>query len=156
MTFSNLLKYYQFLDEFHSQRMLLKYSGIFRSERKPRSYQWLSIIKRELGLIPLLFLWSIKLVMNNLFYLSILSIFLVGCDSKPIDYSKRTRKSSYVRAGSTQTGRLSKSHERRGVSLSSRAYQNRLNSRSYNNRNKNRRKLRKGDQILNNHKLFRI
>jgi hypothetical protein len=38
MTFSNLLKYYQFLDDFQSQRMLLKYSGIFRSERQPRSY----------------------------------------------------------------------------------------------------------------------
>ncbi len=83
--------------------------------------------------------------MNNLFYLSILSIFLVGCDSKPIDYFKRTRKSSYVRAGSTQTGRLSKSHARRGVSLSSRAFKNRLNSRSYYNRNKNRRKLKMND-----------
>jgi hypothetical protein len=38
MTFSNRFKYYQFLDEFHSQRLFLKYSSIFRSERQPRSY----------------------------------------------------------------------------------------------------------------------
>jgi hypothetical protein len=32
-----------------------------------------------------------------------------------------------------------------GVSSSKRAFKNRINSRSYYNRNKNRRKLRKGD-----------
>lgn len=83
--------------------------------------------------------------MKKLLFITLVNIFLIGCDAKPIDYSKRTRKDSYVRAGSTQTGRLSKSHARRGVSLSSRAFKNRLNSRSYYNRNKNRRKLRKGD-----------
>ncbi len=71
-----------------------------------------------------------------------LSYFLIGCDAKPIDYNKRIRKPSYVRAGSTQSGRLNKSHARSGVSLSSRAYKNRLNSRSYYSRNKNRKKLR--------------
>ena len=74
--------------------------------------------------------------MKKLLYITLVHIFLIWCDAKPIDYSKHTRKSSYVRAGSTQTGRLSKSHARRGVSLSSRAFKNRLNSR---------RKLRKGD-----------
>ncbi len=83
--------------------------------------------------------------MAKLFVYSLILIFLIGCDAKPIDYSKRTRKSSYVQAGSTQTGRLSKSHARRGVSLSSRAFKNRLNSRSYYNRKKSRRKLRNGD-----------
>jgi hypothetical protein len=83
--------------------------------------------------------------MLKLLGISFLAFFLVSCDFKPIDYDKRTRKGSYVRAGSTQTGRLSKSHARRGVSLSSRAFKNRLNSRSYYNRNKNRRTLRKGD-----------
>lgn len=79
--------------------------------------------------------------MRKLLFITLVHIFLIGCDAKPIDYSKHTRKSSYVRAGSTNTGRLSKSHARRGVSLSSRAFKNRLNSRSYYNRNKNRRKL---------------
>ncbi len=83
--------------------------------------------------------------MKKILFITLVHIFLIGCDAKPIDYNKRIRKSSYVRAGSTQTGRLSKSHARRGVSLSSRAFKNRLNSRSYYNRNKNRRKLRKGD-----------
>lgn len=32
--------------------------------------------------------------------------FLIGCDAKPIDYDKIIHKSSYVRAGSAQTGRL--------------------------------------------------
>lgn len=83
--------------------------------------------------------------MKKLLFITLVNIFLIGCDAKPIDCSKRIRKGSYVRAGSTQTGHLSKSHARRGVSLSSRAFKNRLNSRSYYNRNKNRRKLRKGD-----------
>lgn len=81
--------------------------------------------------------------MKKLLYITLIHIILIGCDAKPIDYSKHTRKSSYVRAGSTQTGRLSKSHAKRGVSLSSRAFKNRLNSRSYYYRNKNRRKMRK-------------
>lgn len=80
--------------------------------------------------------------MKKLLIITLVHIFLIGCDVKPIDYDKRTRKSSYVRAGSTQTGRLSKSHARRGVSLSSRAFKNRLNSQSYYSRNKNRRKLK--------------
>ena len=80
--------------------------------------------------------------MKKLLYITLVHIFLIGCDAKPIDYSKRIRKSSYVRAGSTQTGRLSKSHARRGVSLSSRAFKNRLNSRSYYNRNRHRSRLR--------------
>ena len=80
--------------------------------------------------------------MKKLLYITLVHIFLIGCDTKPIDYSNHTRKSSYVRAGSTQTGRLSKSHARKGVSLSSRAFKSRLNSRSYYNRNKSRRKLR--------------
>ncbi len=71
-----------------------------------------------------------------------MAIFLIGCDAKPIDYSKHTRKSSYVQAGSTQKGRLSKSHTRLGVNSSKRAFKNRLNSRSYYNRNRLRRKLR--------------
>lgn len=79
---------------------------------------------------------------KSILYTTLVAIFLLSCDAKPIDYSKRTRKSSYVRAGSTQTGRLSKSHARMGVSTSKRAFKNRLNSRSYYNRNKNRRKLR--------------
>lgn len=83
--------------------------------------------------------------MKKLLFICFLAIFLIGCDSKPIDYDKHIHKSSYVRAGSTQTGRLTKSHTRRGVSTSKRAFKNRLNSRSYYNRNKNRRKLRKGD-----------
>ena len=80
--------------------------------------------------------------MKKLICATLVAIFLVGCDAKPIDYSKHTRKSSYVRAGSTQTGRLSKSHGRMGVSGTKRAFKNRLNFRSYYNRNKYRRKLR--------------
>ena len=83
--------------------------------------------------------------MKRILFITLVHIFLIGCDAKPIDYNKRIRKSSYVRAGSTQTGRISKSHVRRGISLSSRAFKNRLSSLSYYNRNKNRRKLRKGD-----------
>ncbi len=83
--------------------------------------------------------------MKKLLFITLVHVILIGCDAKPIDYSKHTRKSSYVRAGSTQTGRLRKSHARRGISLSNRAFKNRLNSRSYYNRNKNIRKLRKGD-----------
>ena len=83
--------------------------------------------------------------MKKLLIITLVHIFLIGCDAKPIDYSKHTRKSSYVRAGSTQTGRLSKSHGRKGVSTSKRAFKNRLNSKSYYNRNRHRRKLRKGD-----------
>ncbi len=77
------------------------------------------------------------------FFVSSMAIFLVGCDAKPIDYSKRTRKSSYVRASSTQKGVLSKSHARMAISSSNQALRNRNNSRSYYNRNKNRMKLRK-------------
>jgi hypothetical protein len=84
-------------------------------------------------------------MIKSIIYITLVNIFLIGCDAKPIDYSKRTCKSSYVRAGSTQAGRLRKSHTRMGVSSSSRAFKNRLNSKSYYNRNKNRRKLRKGD-----------
>ena len=83
--------------------------------------------------------------MKKLLYITLVHIFLIGCDAKPIDYSKHTRKSSFVRAGSAQTGRLSKSHARMGVSSSSRAFKNRLNSRSYYHRNRQRRKLRKND-----------
>jgi hypothetical protein len=101
--------------------------------------------KKGAGIKPLLFLFYIKVVMKNLFYFSLLCFFLIGCDAKPIDYNKRARKSSYVRASSTQTGRLTKSYARRGVSTSNRAFKNRLNSRSYYNRNKNRKKLRKMD-----------
>ena len=72
-------------------------------------------------------------------------IFLFACDAKPIDYSKRIHKSSYARAGSTQTGSLRKAHARKGISTSKRAFKNRLNSKSYYNRNRNRRKLRKGN-----------
>ncbi len=68
---------------------------------------------------------KLKLIIVNL-----TAVLLLACDAKPIDYNKRTRKSSYVRAGSTQTGRPSKSHARMGVSSSSRAFKNRLNSRS--------------------------
>lgn len=83
--------------------------------------------------------------MKKLLFITLVNIFLIGCDAKPIDYSKHTRKSSYVRAGSTQTGSLRKSHARRGVSLSNRAFKDRLNSRSYYNRNRNRRKLMKAN-----------
>ena len=75
----------------------------------------------------------------------LLTTFLFACDLKPIDYSKKTRKSSYSRASTTQTGQRRKAHARMGVSSSKRAFKNRINSRSYYNRNKNRRKLRKGD-----------
>ncbi len=74
----------------------------------------------------------------------ILASFLFACDLKPIDYSKKRRKSSYVSASTTQTRRLRKAHARKSISRSKRAFKNRLNSRSYYNRNKNRRKLRKG------------
>lgn len=37
-------------------------------------------------------------------YSIVLAIILFRCDLKPIDYNKRTHKSSYIRAGSTQTG----------------------------------------------------
>ena len=89
---------------------------------------------------------------GNLLYGILLVILLIACDAKPIDYSKHTRKSSYVRAGSTQTGRLSKSHARIGVGLSSRAFKHRLNSRSYYNRNRHRRKLRKMISVQNSAK----
>jgi hypothetical protein len=79
---------------------------------------------------------------NTLSFL-LLSTFLFSCDLKPIDYSKKTRKSSYSRASITQTGQRRKAHARMGVSSSKRAFKNRINSRSYYNRNKNRRKLRK-------------
>jgi hypothetical protein len=72
-------------------------------------------------------------------------ILLLACDAKPIDYSKHTRKSSYARASSPQTGQLRKAHARKGVSTSKRAFKNRLNSKSYYNRNRHKKKLRKGD-----------
>ena len=72
-------------------------------------------------------------------------ILLLACDAKPIDYSKRIHKSSYARAGSTQTGSLRKAQVRKGISTSKRAFKNRLNSKSYYNRNRHRRKLKKGD-----------
>ncbi len=80
--------------------------------------------------------------MEKLLFVFLMAIFLIACDAKPIDYSKHTRKSSYVRAGSAQTGRLSKLHARMGVSLSSQVFKNRLNSLSYYNRNRDRNKLR--------------
>jgi hypothetical protein len=83
--------------------------------------------------------------MKKLVFFSLMTIFLIGCDAKPIDYSKHTRKSSYARAGSTQTGSLRKAHARKGVSTSKRAFKNRLNSKSYYNRNRHRRKLKKGN-----------
>ena len=82
---------------------------------------------------------------KNILSILLLSTFLFSCDLKPIDYSKKTRKSSYSRASITQTGQRRKAHARMGVSSSKRAFKNRINSRSYYNRNKNRRKLRKGD-----------
>lgn len=82
---------------------------------------------------------------KNILSFLLLSTFLFSCDLKPIDYSKKTRKSSYSRASTTQTGQRRKAHARMGVSSSKRAFKNRINSRSYYNRNKNRRKLRKGD-----------
>lgn len=82
---------------------------------------------------------------KNILSFLLLSTFLFSCDLKPIDYSKKTRKSSYSRASITQTGQRRKAHARMGVSSSKRAFKNRINSRSYYNRNKNRRKLRKGE-----------
>lgn len=79
----------------------------------------------------------------NTFVFLLLASFLFSCDLKPIDYAKKTRKSSYVRASTTQTGRLRKAHVRKSISTSKRAFKNRLNARSYYNRNKHRRKLRK-------------
>jgi hypothetical protein len=84
-------------------------------------------------------------ILNNILPFLLLVSFLFSCDLKPIDYSKKRRKSSYVSASTTQTGRLRKAHARKSISTSKRAFKNRLNSRSYYNRNKNRRKLRKGD-----------
>jgi hypothetical protein len=83
--------------------------------------------------------------LNNILPILLLASFLFACDLKPIDYSKKSRKSSYVSESTTQTGRLRKAHARKSISTSKRAFKNRLNSRSYYNRNKNRRKLRKGD-----------
>ena len=80
---------------------------------------------------------------KNILSILLLSTFLFSCDLKPIDYSKKTRKSSYTRASTTQTGQRRKAHVRMGVSSSKRAFKNRINSRSYYYRNKNRRKLRK-------------
>lgn len=82
---------------------------------------------------------------KNIVPLLLIAVFLFACDLKPIDYSKKTRKSSYSRASTTQTGQRRKAHARMGVSSSKRAFKNRINSRSYYNRNKHRRKLRKGD-----------
>jgi hypothetical protein len=50
---------------------------------------------------------------KSIIYSTLVAIFLMAFDTKPIDYSKRARKSPYIRAGSTQTGRLSKSHPKR-------------------------------------------
>ena len=83
--------------------------------------------------------------MKKLLLIYLAAIFLIGCDTKPIDYNNHTRKSSYVRAGSKQTGSLRKAHARKGVSTSKRAFKNRLNSKSYYNRNRHRRKLKKGN-----------
>ena len=82
---------------------------------------------------------------KNILPLLLIAVFLFACDLKPIDYSKKTRKSSYARSSTTQTGQRRKAHARMGVSSSKRAFKNRINSRSYYNRNKHRRKLRKGD-----------
>jgi hypothetical protein len=82
---------------------------------------------------------------KNIVPLLLIAVFLFACDLKPIDYSKKTRKSSYARSSTTQTGQRRKAHARMGVSSSKRAFKNRINSRSYYNRNKHRRKLRKGD-----------
>jgi len=82
---------------------------------------------------------------KNIIPLLLIAVFLFACDLKPIDYSKKTRKSSYARSSTTQTGQRRKAHARMGVSSSKRAFKNRINSRSYYNRNKHRRKLRKGD-----------
>ncbi len=83
--------------------------------------------------------------MKQLLYSITLILSLMSCDLQPIDYSKKTRKSSYARASTTQSGQRRKAHARLGVSSSKRAFKNRINSRGYYYRNKNRRKLRKGD-----------
>lgn len=75
-------------------------------------------------------------------YLFFICLTLIGCDLKPIDYTKRIRRSSFVRAGSTQTGRLKKSHSRMGVSTSKNAFKKRIYSRGYYSRNRHRRRLR--------------
>ncbi|MHA8109639.1 hypothetical protein [Aquirufa sp. A-Brett2-W8] len=85
---------------------------------------------------------------KNILPLLLIATFLFACDLKPIDYSKKTRKSSYARSSTTQTGQRRKAHARMGVSSSKRAFKNRINSRSYYNRNKHRRKLRKGNLSL--------
>lgn len=82
--------------------------------------------------------------MEKLLFVFCLAIFLLACDAKPIDYSKRIHKSSYARSSSTQTGQLRKANVRKSVSTSKRAFKNRLNSKSYYHRNRHRRKLRKG------------
>jgi hypothetical protein len=87
---------------------------------------------------------TITTLKNTLPFLLLVSL-LFACDLKPIDYSKKRRKSSYVSASTTQTGRLRKAHARKSISTSKRAFKNRLNSRSYYIRNKNRRKLRERD-----------
>ncbi len=79
---------------------------------------------------------------KRLMCLLLICIYLLGCDLKPIDYSKRTRRSSFVRSGSTQTGRLRKSHARLGVSSSKNAFRKRIYSRGYYSRNRHRRRLR--------------
>lgn len=83
--------------------------------------------------------------MKKLLYISLVQLFLIACDLQPIDYSKKTRKSSYSRASTTQTGQRRKAHARMGVSSSKRAFKNRINSRGYYYRHKSRRSLRKGD-----------
>lgn len=83
--------------------------------------------------------------LKNIVPLMLIAVFFFACDLQPIDYSKKRRKSSYVNASTTQTGRLRKAHARKSISTSKRAFKNRINSRGYYNRNKNRRKLRKGD-----------
>ena len=82
---------------------------------------------------------------KNIVPFLLIAVFLFACDLQPIDYSKKTRRSSFTRSSVTQTGRLRKAHARKGVSTSKRAFKNRINSRGYYYRNKNRRKLRKGD-----------
>ncbi len=79
----------------------------------------------------------------KLLIVNVISVLLLACDAKPIDYDKRTHRASYVRASSTQTGKLMKSHPRMGISSSSRAFKNRLNSKSYYHRNRHVRQHRK-------------
>ena len=81
---------------------------------------------------------------KNIVPFLLIAVFLFACDLQPIDYSKKTWRSSFTRSSVTQTGRLRKAHARKGVSTSKRAFKNRINSRGYYYRNKNRRKLRKG------------